>query len=633
MYHPGVRRTLRLLLLGTAAIPVVVACRSATEFPFGGGGTNGVVSAVAVRARMDGLLVRWDPVSDAVGYRVCLVEGSGALPAACDEAGAVMVETTGSSAFVNDTSGGPVTVFVAAQVGNEPGPFAHGLTARTFPRGHAGYRPRTMHVDEFTGPVGSLFGGRMAEVGDLDGDGYEDLLVGAPYYQPGNRGRAYLFRGGAAGLGEPQIVENPVPAVEYFGISVGHSGGYGGAPGVLVGARGVESGGAGTEGHAYLFTVLGTALEPASLDFESGTNQGDAFGYASVAYRPTTGSNPILVMGAYEDDTSTTNGGCLYAFLAGTNFAWYECPASTARLGQALANLGDVDGTAGDELAAQHGGGTTNPRVRVYGGLSGGGLNPPPSKDLLPPVAGASDFGFTAVGLDFDGDGLREFAIGARAEASNRGTVYVYRRTGDQVPEVPLHGYTGGAAAGDRLASAMAAGDVNGDGYDDLLVGAPRLDDAGGEAFLWLGGPGGLGTDGAWSVSGSEVPQLGNGVALVDLNGDGSKDVVVGAAGTGTAACRIYWYPGPPLRGPDVRLQEGAGQLEVLLGDASPASDWTCTWMLDGMPVPVVPGASCAPGDVAVPQEIAAAAAGRIELVVSNEYGPTGHAFLIRAAD
>src|SRR5262245_22580432 len=83
--------------------------------------------------------------------------------------------------------------------------------------------------------------------------------------------------------------------------------------------------------------------------------------------------------------------------------------------------------------------------------------------------------------------------------------------------------------------SVAFAGDVNGDGFADVLVGAPNIDDGQtneGRAFLFFGSATGAATAPAWTVAGEQAQAVfGGSVASAgDVNGDGYADVIVGAS-------------------------------------------------------------------------------------------------------
>ena len=109
---------------------------------------------------------------------------------------------------------------------------------------------------------------------------------------------------------------------------------------------------------------------------------------------------------------------------------------------------------------------------------SAGGLEDGP-RGYLQGSSGA--FGTALAVGDFDRDGFDDLAVGSPLEANSSGVVRIYRGTGGGMFSSPSwtfnqnsSGIPGGVEAGDSFGFALAAGDFNGDGRDDLAVGAPN---------------------------------------------------------------------------------------------------------------------------------------------------------------
>src|SRR5262249_36100250 len=113
------------------------------------------------------------------------------------------------------------------------------------------------------------------------------------------------------------------------------------------------------------------------------------------------------------------------------------------------------------------------------------------------------------------------------------------------------------SAAGADLGGALASGDFNGDGYADVVVAAPSYSGTQrreGTVWVFYGGPSGPADSPDWRVFGDQYKgQLGSSVADAgDVNGDGYDDLIVGAPGYPTLAQgRAYVFLGGPTGLPD----------------------------------------------------------------------------------
>jgi hypothetical protein len=383
--------------------------------------------------------------------------------------------------------------------------------------------------------IGDRFGAALA-TGDLNGDGFADLAVGAPGEDFGDAqstrdsGAVAVLFGTSGGLttAGDWLVSPGTARGDQFGaaVAVGPFDGTAGAD-LAVGAPGTDVGAAADAGAVVV--VGGASAEPGPR-FAQGSGgvggaaeSGDRFG-ASLASTDLSGDgHPDLVAGAPREAVGTAAGAGSVVYLPGSaggltaagNRVYVQGGGglggraeSGDRFGEVLAtgqaNGGGpadlVVGAPGENLAAAAGAGA----VSVLYGASGG---PSTATDQLfyqgaggIPDAPETNDGFgsaLAVG-DLDGDSFPDLAVGVPGEE--------YFANTDVGDVILLHGTAGGLSgagaqsmqreisnigsneAGDHIGSALAARDFDADGAGDLVVGMPgedidKLRDAGAIAY------------------------------------------------------------------------------------------------------------------------------------------------------
>ncbi|MHC4539170.1 MAG: FG-GAP-like repeat-containing protein [Planctomycetota bacterium] len=144
---------------------------------------------------------------------------------------------------------------------------------------------------------------------------------------------------------------------------------------------------------------------------------------------------------------------------------------------------------------------------------------------------------------DINGDGCDDLLVaGASRYNDNQGRVYLYLGGSkmDGVPDLIITGDN----HDDYFGEVGPLGDVNGDGYDDLVVGAPGYRDLQGRVYIYYGGPD-MDPHPDLILDGERVQnRFGRSIALGDINNDGYEDVFVAADYYDNLKGRVYLYYG-----------------------------------------------------------------------------------------
>ncbi len=377
------------------------------------------------------------------------------------------------------------------------------------------------------------FGWSVANAGDVNGDGYADVIVGAIYNDSAatDAGKAYVYLGGPQFSTTPFVTMTGMAANDQFGVSVGGAGDF--------------------NGDGYADVIVG-----ARLNSLNGNAAGAAFIYFGG---PAMDGNPdVILLGEAADD-------------------WF---------GNSVARAGDVNGDGYSDVIVgapynDRGGSAAGAAYLFFGG---------PPLDNAPDVILVGEmhddqFGWSVAGAgDTDGDGRSDVIVGARLHCVDkvlclgndyaRGRAYLFRGGSpmDAIPDVVLNG----DAANDWFGNTVAGiGDVNGDGRADIAVGAIYADPVVNGAVLSAAGTtsiyfGGSPMDAVRDVllPGEQAnSQAGWAIAPAgDVDGDGRADFWTTAHfyndGLNASAGKIYLFQGGTRIGPLPRataIGEGPG--------------------------------------------------------------------------
>ena len=357
------------------------------------------------------------------------------------------------------------------------------------------------------------FGWRATPAGDVNGDGIPDVIVGAPSNDAvaGFAGRAYLFYGPLAGNINAADADAIISA-EAFGDNLGFS---------------VASAG----------DVNKDGFDDVLIGARSNDTQGIQSGRVYIFNGPLSGS-----LAATDAD----------AIISGAEFE---------EVGRAVAPVGDLNGDGFDDIVLGTGiaGGSFEGRVFVFNGPISGDRTAASADAIITGSLFNEALGTSVARAgDMNGDGIDDLILGAPRfplNGADTGRAYIfYGPVAGTMIDTQADAIIFGENLNDDFGvSVDGAGDVNGDGIDDVIVGADQLFNEGtGKAYVFYGPlAGDIQAANADAIMVGEVAQdiFGTSVAGVgDFNGDGFADVIVGAwdnGGGGGRSGRAYTFFGP----------------------------------------------------------------------------------------
>jgi len=458
------------------------------------------------------------------------------------------------------------------------------------------------------------FSGRsVSDVGDINGDGIDDFIIGADLADPGGRfeaGQSYVVFGTQAGL--PAAVElsaldgtngfalNGINAGDVSSVSVSGAGDINndGIDDLIIGANGADPSGRTDAGQSYVVfgsqAAFPAVLELSTLDGTNGfalngINNNDRSGRSVSGVGDVNGDGiDDILIGANGADPAGRNGagqsyvvfGSQAAFAAtlelsaldGTNGFALNGIQANDNSGRSVSGAGDVNGDGSADILigadlADPGGRTNAGQSYVVFGRPA--ANPFPAALELADLDGDNGFALNGINNDdrsgwsvsgagdVNGDGSADILIGAfGADPDGRldaGQSYVVLGSQDSFAAAlelsALDGTNGVAINGINNSdqsgfSVSSAGDVNGDGVDDILIGARLADPDGrfdaGQSYVVLGSqaafPATLELSALDDTNGFAINGINNGdfsgrsvSGAGDVNGDGVDDILIGA--------------------------------------------------------------------------------------------------------
>jgi hypothetical protein len=381
----------------------------------------------------------------------------------------------------------------------------------------------------------------VGTVGDVNGDGYDDAIIASPT----EAGRVYVYFGSAHGLAKSSVPNWAIEKGDAFGYAVSTAGDVNGDgfDDVIIGAPAEDEVDA---GRVYAYYGSARGLNGGTVPDWTAVNGGseDAlFGYSVSTAGDVNGDGyDDVVIGSPFYDTDDLNAGEARVYLgsaSGLNAdpIWIAYgDRRLAEFGWSVSTAGDVNGDGYDDVIVG------SPSAAIGGDMAtyvfhGSPEGPSTSPDWV--VKAEEPFPDSLFGRsvatagDVNGDGFDDVIIGDAGFQFHLGAAYVYYGSPAGLSTSPdWIGSGDDENYSEQFGhSVSTAGDVNGDGFGDVIVGAIGSENFGGRAYVYFGSAAGLRLSPALRVKNLQInAELGYSVGTAgDVNGDGLDDIIIGS--------------------------------------------------------------------------------------------------------